>query len=254
MSNQLIGFGSGGAGGEQPFLAVDFDGTGDSMARGAGLTGAVNSRQGIFSCWCRIDGGDSGNLRLAFAADTTSFIIDRNSSNFFSVNVAGGGTLTFRTVATHQTSTTWKHFLASWDTNFSAGNKLSHLYINDVSDKTVTSDLSAAFDIDYTQTDWWIGSNSAPDTRWNGGLAEMYVAFGQFLDFSVEANRRKFISAAGKPVDLGPTGAEPTGTLPTIYQSVGTAGAAADFASNRGSGGGFTLTGTLGLISPSPWA
>jgi hypothetical protein len=52
---------------------------------------------------------------------------------------------------------------------------------------------------------------------------------------------RKFIDAEGKPVDLGVDGSTPTGTAPAMFFS----GDAIGFASNKGTGGVFILTGTL---------
>ena len=82
-----------------------------------------------------------------------------------------------------------------------------------------------------------------------GDIADVYIAPGQFIDFSVEANRRKFISADGKPVDLGSNCSTPTGTAPAVCFS----GNASSFGTNKGTGGAFTLTGTLtdAVTSPS---
>eukprot|EP00951_Prasinocladus_malaysianus_P002741 scaffold19422_cov43-Prasinocladus_malaysianus.AAC.1 len=49
-------------------------------------------------------------------------------------------------------------------------------------------------------------------------MAEFY-ATREFLDMSVEANRRKFVSASGAPVLLGVDGSLPTGNAPDIYLS-----------------------------------
>lgn len=48
-------------------------------------------------------------------------------------------------------------------------------------------------------------------------LSELYVNYGESLDLDVEANRRKFITAEGEPVDLGADGSEPTGNQPDFY-------------------------------------
>jgi hypothetical protein len=54
------------------------------------------------------------------------------------------------------------------------------------------------------------------------------------LDFTVETNRRKFVGADGKPVNLGADGSTPTGVAPAIFFS----GDASTFGTNRGTGGG----------------
>src|SRR3990167_2984085 len=48
--------------------SADFDGTNDWVSRGAGLTGAADSKTGIFSAWVRIDGGD-GALRYIIGTE-----------------------------------------------------------------------------------------------------------------------------------------------------------------------------------------
>ena len=68
------------------------------------------------------------------------------------------------------------------------------------------------------------------------------------VDFSVETNRRKFISASGRPVDIGSDCSTPTGTVPAFCFS----GDASNFATNQGTGGAFTTTGTLTNASTSP--
>lgn len=55
-----------------------------------------------------------------------------------------------------------------------------------------------------------------------GGMTELWVAPGQYLDFSVSGNRQKFHCAditnlTYAPVDLGASGSTPTGTAPAIY-------------------------------------
>jgi hypothetical protein len=79
-------------------------------------------------------------------------------------------------------------------------------------------------------------------------VADFYSAPGQFLDLSIEANRHKFISASGKPVDLGSDCSNPTGTGPAICFS----GDSTGFATNKGTGGAFTLIGALMDASTSP--
>ena len=100
----------------------------------------------------------------------------------------------------------------SWDLSV----PVTHLYINDVSDKT--DDVGPTDDtIDYDSTDWAIGAFTDGNTKFNGAIADLYFAPGQFLDFSDVVNRRKFINADGTPVRLGPDGSYPTGTAPLIF-------------------------------------
>jgi hypothetical protein len=70
-------------------------------------------------------------------------------------------------------------------------------------------------------------------------MADVWLRFGgAVIDFSVEANRRQFITAEGKPAD--PAG-WPSGGQVQMY------GPVAEWHTNKGTGGGFTVTaGALG--------
>lgn len=230
--------------------AADFDGTNDNIFLDP--TGnPSDSKSGILSCWVRVDGGD-GTARhiLSSAPLSSNFLFIMNNTNTFAIggdNAAGTEILLLRTAGTFFAGATWRHILASWDLAAGAG----HLYINDVPDlgtSTLTNDT-----IDYTQGSWALGSDLSSTNKMNGALAELYFAPGQYLDFSKVYYRRKFISASGKPVHLGTTGALPTGTAPWRYHHLDDGEAVANFVTNRGSGvDDPTLFGTLDTASTSP--
>lgn len=235
--------------------AADFDGTNDFMKRGAGFTGAADSKIGILSYWLKISNADGDNLYMMAAATTAGAAVNRfkayrSGSNFLTVqgyNSAGTSILNIRSTTTYTSGATWRHFLASWDLTDTAKR---FIYVNDVADLTAVTYTNDT--IDYTLGDWGSGGDPAGNGKLNGYLAELYFAPGQYLDFSVLANRRKFISITGKPVFLGTDGSVPTGTAPLVYQHLDDAEAAADFATNRGTGGNFSITGTLATASTSP--
>jgi hypothetical protein len=163
---------------------------------------------------------------------------DSSTANFFEVDSVAG-----------LTTGSWLHVLCSWNTNFAAGSKIGQIYVSDVSSSSISSDSNPAFNVGYNQTTYEVANGNAIFT---GSLAELYFAPGQFLDFSITANRRLFISGTGHPVDLGATGSTPTGVQPSSYLSVRSGGAANDFATNRGTGGNFTVNGTLTLSGTNP--
>lgn len=227
---------------------ADFDGTNDYMTRGAGLTGAADSKLGIFSAWIRLDAA-TGEF---YIADTNSdcAVFRGALSEKWQINMANAAAtniLLLQTSTTILAGASWRHFLASWDLG-TVGAR--HLYVDDVSNISVVTFTNDT--IDYTKTNWGIGADPAGGSKVNGCLSEFYFAPGQYLDFSVEANRRKFISATGKPVSLGATGSIPTGVAPLVYLHLDDGEAVANFATNRGTGGNFTITGTLDTASSSP--
>jgi len=232
--------------------AADFDGTNDYMTRGADLTGSADSKSGILSAWLRIDGHDGVQIFiLENYSSALRFFFYRNSLNTFTIsgrNASGTVILSLVSSTTYTTSSTWRHVLASWDLATAAG----HLYINDVSDlgsSTLTNDT-----LDYTTGAFAVGASpvGAPGDEFDGAMADIYFAPGQYLDFSIAANRRKFISPSGKPVHLGTDGSLPTGTAPLLYCHLDDGEAVANFATNRGSGGNLSITGALDTASSSP--
>jgi hypothetical protein len=239
---------------EKAFPQVDsaqFDGVNDYITRGASLNGAADSKSGILSLWIRFD-VVSGRIfcsATTLGGSVVRFILEVAGNSTLSLgaaNSAGTNILQVNTVSTFSAGATWRHVLASWDLAAAA----THLYINDVSDKNTTTATNDT--IDYTVADWAIGAAASGLLKMDGCLAEVYFAPGQFLDFSVEANRRKFISALGKPVYLGTDGSLPTGTTPLVYQRLADMEAIANFATNRGTGGDFTISGALTTGSTSP--
>lgn len=235
-----------------PIDSADFDGTNDNLARAAALTGAASSKKGIFSAWVRLDGANA-DTRQIIQANGGGLGIRFLTTNAFRITIFSVPSpsyftaLEIGTAATFTSSSTWRHLLASWDLSVPGA---VHLYVNDVSDLTVNAAIDA--NLNYTTTNWFVGGTDVYFGWMHGAMADVYFAPGQYLDFSDAANRRKFISTSGKPVDLGATGSTPTGTAPLIHHHLADAEAVANFATNRGTGGTFTLTGTLDTGSTSP--
>jgi hypothetical protein len=155
--------------------------------------------------------------------------------------------LQLTSTTSYTASATWLHVLISWNLAAAA----AHLYVNGTSDlaggSTLTDDT-----LDYTVGDWGIGGDSNAGSKMNGCMTELYFAPGQFLDFSDAANVAKFRTSLGTPMYLGIDGSLPTGSAPLVYQRVIAGGAASTFATNRATGGDFTITGTLDSGSTSP--
>ena len=224
--------------------AADFDGTNDYMLRGADHTGAVDSNSGVFSVFFRLDGGNGANRTFfTLIPSSQTYIATNNKLNMYWVGAVDG---LWRSSTSLTSGTAWRHLLSSWD----RGSATPQLYIDDTSDISIAANGSGAFD--YTRGEFSTGSDNSGGSPFNGAMAEFYFAPGQYLDFSVEANRRKFITASGKPVDLGTDGSTPTGTAPIVYHSLRPGDAATVFANNKGSGGNSTITGTLDIASSSP--
>jgi len=226
--------------------AVHFDGTSDYLARGADLTGTVDGKQGTISFWIRKTGSDGGLSEQIFSNAKTlggnndfTFLVTKTGDDEIAIRGDNSGGLTRllieSSVDSIEVADGWVHVLASWDLSDSAKR---HLYINDVSDINVgiyTDDT-----IDYSVADWGVGARPGGNSKLDGDLADFWFD-DTYIDFSVEANRRDFITAQGRVVDLGADGSNPTSLSPLVFLS----GDTSTWHTNDGTGGGFTENGAL---------
>lgn len=234
-------------------LSADFDST-DHLNRGGNLTGIADAKSGIFSCWVRFDGGDGAAQALLFGSegggnvDGVSFYRDTDNKLYIQDNTGSAASFGLVSSGTIVSGAAWRHILAAW--NGATGAK--HLYLDGVD--ALDAGGSAANNVDTEYTDcvnWRVGDDTFGEYL-NGCLAEVYFAPGQYLDLSIAGNRAKFRMANNQPAALGATGASPTGVAPLVFQSLRPGDAVAAFATNRGTGGNFTVSGTLTLGSNSP--
>lgn len=213
-------------------FATSYDGTNDYYTLGSDLTGNANSKLGILSVYVlyptavgtvkEIIFGENADIKIYLSGVGQYVAVLRDVLN------AAAITINSSIVAA---SSSWVHVLMSWDT----GNAKSYLYINDTSDNTESENNN--LEIDYTQSGYGVGGRNTGAEKFVGSLSELYYNTAEYLDFSVEANRRKFISASGKPVPLGADGSGPTGTAAIIYAPDGNP------VVNQGTGGNFTENG-----------
>jgi hypothetical protein len=240
---QLIGFAS-----KSRYVAraVNFDGTNDYLTRGGGLTGASDGKVGTCSFWAKFNGGD-GSLQyiVAFAGGSgwTVFRYTDNKLYVSGYNPSGSNIVNYNSSGTYLSSSGWNHFLASWD--LAAG--ALQMYVNDATASPMIT-MNTNDTIDYTTSDWGIGATVIGASKLNADIADLYVNFATRIDFSIEANRRKFISVEKKPVNLGQNGELATGSQPIIFCQ----GPASNFSTNKGTGGNFTATGALADSTTSP--
>jgi hypothetical protein len=250
---QLIGFGGGG----YRANAVDFDGSTDYLTRASALSGAGTSSQFIFAAAFRLDGGDGGTMKLfgtfaPLAADG-DISITRSSGNKIDVYITGSNAAPdrLRSVSggSFTASASWHSLLVSADTNASAGGRTLHVYADDADAKSITEDSGGAFSMAYGNHDSIsVARNFGGGSYFDGAISEMYFAPGQYIDFSIEANRRKFFDSAGRPAFKGSDGSTPTGAPPRVYLP----NPAATVNVNAGAGGNFTVNGSPVDASTSP--
>lgn len=101
----------------------------------------------------------------------------------------------------------WHHIMASWDTSTDT----YHLYIDGVESlDSSTGDSSFNVSMD---NEWDLGHFSSAVSK----IAEFWIDNSNYIDLSVKANRRKFITASKRPAFLGWRGEKSNGSNPTLY-------------------------------------
>lgn len=231
---------------------VTFDGANDWLARGGDLTGSADGRQGTCSFWVKFNGGDAAEQRILgnFDANVKIFRDVGNHLHVYLANAAFSISYENRQGDAYTiVAGAWHHVLVSWDMNFAAGAKKCHIYIDDAQPGDSPSDTGAAFDIDYTSTNWVVGVNGDQNGQYlNADLAAFWFAEGVYYDLTNATNRRKFITADLKAADLGADGSTPTGSKPIVYLN----GPASGFQTNLGTGGNYTVSGALTDAATDP--
>ena len=225
--------------GTEVINGASFDGTNDYLTRGADLTGNADGKTGILALRIRINAGD-GVLGYVTFANGGFFLVSKNAAN--EIEVSGFNTAAAQILRVRSSGNTlevvdgYVNIICSWDLAATT----VQLYLNDVSDANTI--IATNDTIDYTRTAWGIMARNTGANKVTGDLTFYYLNTAEYLDISVEANRRKFFDASGNPVlDVAGDGSSATGTAPILYL----AGTYDQWENNKGMGGGMTVTGAL---------
>lgn len=226
--------------------AADFDGVNDTASHGT-MTGQSSQSSGTVSIWVFVDTlAHQHNVWRAHDTGGFSHILDINTSGFFILTLHGA-TNRMTNSTTAITTAGWAHMVASWN------GTTNQMVVNGVS-QTLSTDVAGG-PIDWSNVEnWYIGRDNAntAGTRFDGGMAELYLNHTTRLDLSVAANVEKFRSSGGKAVNLGSDGSTPTGGQPILYLHLDDGETANNFVANAGSGGGLTIAGALSTRASSP--
>lgn len=240
--------------------AVTFDGTNDYLTRGGALSGVSDGRKMWGSVWYRRDAAIGTNEQICHIAGDKvnvrhhSFGSPSARFQVYAVSQSGGSSFWLRATNAYILDGNWHHIAWYMDTDHAAGNKVGYIFHDGVDVTTIEADAAAAFDIDFTQTDFAVGASTTAGGKFNGDIAEFIFAPGQDFDVSNPANLAKLRnSSTGKPVDVGADGSTPSGVAPAVYLTLGNGETPADnFATNAGTGGGMTVNGALAVAASSP--
>jgi len=259
MVNNLVGFGTGSSGPRGPFPvgAAAFDGS-TGLTKSGSFTGVSDGPNALISFWLlksvsnsmRIfdtDNGPINPVRITTETNGKITLTVRGAPDGVNKSVFWQSTNGFATGV-------WQHFAISWNTNFSAGNKVVKLAVDGVAEAMPPlADGDPAFNPDYTPNNYSVSGTGGSAPFINGALAEFYFNFATYLDITQASNNQKFRDVNGFPVDLGATGSTPTGTAPGLFLRVAAGAAASTFATNVTGNGNMTVAaGALTLSSTSP--
>lgn len=221
--------------------AKRFDGIADDQRLITGLAGAIDSPKLIISDWMMFDGGD-GVVQEILKAGPINFRfykLANNSLQLICNNAAGVAILNLSSSNAIVAGTSYHHILIAADMGVPGSASLLIDGVNRKIETTFINDI-----IDFTLNNWTFSGTNAGANRLNGKKSRMYYNFGEYLDFSLTANVRKFRSASGRPVYPGYNGARPTGNQPIGWFPDGGP-------RNYGYGGDFVVTGKLERV-PGP--
>ena len=214
-------------------------------------------QNGLMSVWIRMDDASWSATRTVFEKRVGTTVT-------YSLVTASSGRMTLRLNNNTATDTfvffstpgnapfvpgQWYHILIAWRTTGAlAGSDLT-IFVNGQQIRTGTFcdtlDMAGA-----TLTRMALGATTSPINFWRGEIGHYWenVNLATPMDITVAANRERFV-LAGQPVDLGATGALPTGATPPYYYD----GLGAAF-NNVGTAGTIALIGALTNPSAAPTA
>lgn len=238
---------------------TQFDGTNDDVRRTTQFTGAVDSSRMTLAMCFYVTGSVASDTMISLSSNGLSPALTGsfNASSQLTISVSdgpGANTYSIRSSSGFIPAfpSQFTTVLCSIDTNFPAGSKLGHLYINDSSNVSLIGDAAPAFNIDWTQNRFThcIGATLAAASRCNVIMVGLYLHQGVYMDFSVEANRRFFFTPDNTPTCNWITsnnGTYASGSQPKVLLI----DPFATYNTNYGDGGALTVTGALtGGISP----
>jgi uncharacterized repeat protein (TIGR01451 family) len=233
------------------------DGVGDPQSwsvRSTPLSGISNGKMGIFSCWVTVEENPGATIRFLLrstavsAFDNRFWIGSSPGSNDLRIQSQANGVEAELSLSTgfgsFAAAPGFYHILSSWNT----ANDFGEIYINDVNETLSSVITPADVLLEYDNPMWTIG---AGDGFTSGGvqkipltstffwcMSHMYLNLEEWLDITVEANRRKFITSDLKPATAlseSSDGSPPTGNAPAIFFNN------SNFTTNAGTAGNFAL-------------
>lgn len=214
--------------------AIDFDGTTDSLSSGSAIPGYT----GTFSFWLWVPSGSAQPVYrelMTSGLEAVKFSHDGSGTLSMTFWNSNSGRTQAGTVSVAVAVNTWANILFSVDRT-AAGS--FPVYVNDIQSGTLTLSQDALA----ARNNVTLPRNSGSPSHGKLRLSNFLVINGTY-DFSNVTNRRLFITADLKPA------ADQAALNPLIYLPLNDP-TAPGF--NAGTGGNFTLTGTVARSGRGP--
>ena len=215
-----------------------FNGTTDYLNRSSQMVGVLNSNRLSLSCLLNKRTTSTGHI--LGTNNSTVLVFINGSDQLVLIGKNSIGTTILTATVTSPTISNTTVFSIMFFCDLSDTLKRG-IYINGNAASSITWSTYTNDAIALSQaTTLQIGANGSGAGKLDGNLSELYLTT-DYIDFSQEANRLKFRDAFGNPVDLRPQIAAGTLPNPAIYMRFDPA----NFGKNSGTGGDFTVSGTI---------
>jgi hypothetical protein len=233
-----------------PYLpdAVAYDGTNDYL-KGTSVTGKKpNGKEVTASVWVWVNSLVSSNtICSTIIGDSVGYLefnIGTQGWADFIFKGVGGSTdaIKARSAISSIATGRWNHIMVSGKADSASS---SRMWVNDV-EATYSAQTTTDLTLNWQEASWSVGARDT-SLLFNGDMTQLWIT-NEYIDLSVEANRRLFITSAGGAVDLGATGTNPTGVQPFLFYE----GDVAAWATNKGTCSNLTVTGALGESTHEP--
>lgn len=217
----------------------------------------VGSRNDVISI---ATSGASGQFSLSLYPQSSTaavIVVSILSSSFLNYSI---------TIPTPINSNEWSHVAISAylpQPAFLPSGRPDDLVTAAVNGVTVTPNVSfnpmftkMGFNWQWSRLFSWFYADGAGGYTYKGNWAEIYFAPGQFINFVLPKNLRKFRSATGGTVDLGTNGQNPTEFVPSLYLKGGRSNFVLNSGTNSpiinwGNAGSFNLEWANGCVDSS---
>lgn len=175
--------------------AISLDGATDYLSRASDFVGNVDSKTFTFSCF-EYHVNQTVTAQIPYATLNNRFMIQVTDNTLYVLGYNSSGTLVLNANCPISIENTSANILTSIDMDTQANCKI---YINDVAQSITFSTFTAGQLIDFTEAGHKIGTNGAGSANFvHGRLSHLFLDY-TYRDLSIEANRRLFITAEGKP-------------------------------------------------------